>query len=406
MAVDLTGKRILFGISGGIAAVKAAGWVSGLRREKAEVRVVMTEAATRFVAPLTLAALSAHQVCTGMFDSLSAEQIPHISLARECDLILVAPATAQTLAKLAHGLASDLLSTIILASSVPVILFPSMNSAMYTHAATQANLSRLRDYSYHIMEPATGLLACGEDGPGRLPEWEEARESLLTVLTPQDLAGQRMVITAGPTREIIDPVRYLSNPSTGKMGYALARTAKRRGAEVILITGPVSLQPPAGVEVIQVSSALQMHEAVLAHCRGVSVVVMAAAVSDFRPDQASEHKIKKSEAALTVKLVRNPDILLDLGAGKKAGKASAPLLVGFAAESRDHLAEGRRKVKEKNIDLLVVNDISGPDSGFAADTNRVFLLDPNGGRENLPLLSKEEVAGRIWDRVSSLLNAA
>jgi phosphopantothenoylcysteine decarboxylase/phosphopantothenate--cysteine ligase len=403
MAVDLTGKRILFGISGGIAAVKAAGWVSGLRREKVEVRVVMTEAATRFVAPLALAALSAHHVCTGMFDSRSAEQIPHISLARDCDLILVAPATAQTLAKLAHGLASDLLSTVILAASVPVILFPSMNSAMYTHAATQANLSRLRDYGYHVKEPATGLLACGEDGPGRLPEWEEARESLLTVLSPQDLAGQRVVITAGPTREVIDPVRYLSNPSTGKMGYALARTAKRRGAEVILITGPASLQPPAGVEVIPVHTALEMHEAVLAHCRGVAVVVMAAAVSDFRPDQASEHKIKKSEAALTVRLVRNPDILLELGAGRKAGKS--PVLVGFAAESRDHLAEGRRKVKEKNVDLLVVNDITGPDSGFAADTNRVFLLDRNGGREDLPLLSKEEVAGRIWDRVSSLLNA-
>jgi phosphopantothenoylcysteine decarboxylase/phosphopantothenate--cysteine ligase len=393
-------KRILFGVCGGIAAFKAAAWVSALRREGAYVTVVMTEAGTRFVTPLTFAALSGNRVHTAMFDAVNEERIPHIALARDTDLIAVAPTTAQTIAKLAHGQASDLLSTVILAAGTPVVLFPAMNSRMYSHAATQANMARLRAFGYTVAEPASGLLACGEDGPGRLPEWEEAREYLLKSFCMQDLAGRTVLVTAGPTREHIDPTRYLSNPSTGKMGYALARAAKRRGAEVILISGPTALPPPPGVELIPVTTAAEMYTAVLDNYARAAVVIKAAAVSDFRPETTARHKIKKGKAELTVNLVRNTDILQEMGKRKKKG--DSPILVGFAAESRNHLAEGRRKIKEKNLDLIVINDIMDKGSGFAVDTNRVTLIDRKGSEEKLPLLAKDEVATHILDRVVQL----
>jgi len=401
MAALLTGKRIVFGVCGGIAAFKVAGWVSNLRKEEARVTVVMTEAGGRFVAPLTFAALSGNKVYTDMFDSRTVEQIPHISLARDNDLIMVAPATAQTIAKLAHGMADNLLATVILAATAPVVIYPAMNSRMYSHPATQANLARLREFGYRVIEPASGLMACGEDGPGRLPEWEEAREMLLAALSPSDLVGQRVLVTAGPTREFIDPARFLSNPSTGKMGYCLARTAKRRGAEVVLVSGPVALPPPAGVRMIRVTTAAEMHKAVLDHYQEATVLVKAAAVADFRAETVAGHKVKKDEASLAINLQRNPDILKDMGARKKA-EGRGPLLVGFAAESHTHLAEGRRKLMEKNLDLIVVNDIIGSDSGFAADNNRVTMLDRDGGEDTLPLLPKEEVADRIWDKVLEL----
>ena len=401
MTALLTGKRIVFGVCGGIAAFKVAGWVSNLRKEEVRVTVVMTEAGSRFVAPLTFAALSGNKVYTDMFDSRTVEQIPHISLARDNDLIMVAPATAQTIAKLAHGMADDLLSTVILAAAAPVVIYPAMNSRMYSHPATQANLARLREFGYHVIEPASGLMACGEDGPGRLPEWEEAREMLLAVFSPSDLVGYRVLVTAGPTREFIDPARFLSNPSTGKMGYWLARTAKRRGAEVVLVSGPVALPPPAGVKTIQVTTAAEMHQAVLEHYQEATVLVKAAAVADFRVETVAGHKVKKDEASPVINLQRNPDILKDIGERKKAA-GRGPLLVGFAAESQAHLAEGRRKLLEKNLDLIVVNDILGSDSGFGVDSNRVTMLDRDGGEETLDLLPKEEVADRIWDRVLQL----
>ena len=401
MTTLLTGKRIVFGVCGGIAAFKVAGWVSSLHKEEARVTVVMTEAGSRFVAPLTFAALSGNKVHTDMFDSRTVDRIPHISLARDNDLIMVAPATAQTIAKLAHGMADDLLSTVILAATAPVVIYPAMNSRMYSHPATQANLARLREFGYHIVEPDSGLMACGEDGPGRLPEWEEAREMLLAVLAESDLSGHRVLITAGPTREFVDPARFLSNPSTGKMGYWLARTAKRRGAEVVLVSGPVALPPPAGVKTIQVTSAAEMQQAVLDHYQDATVLVKAAAVADFRAEKIAGHKVKKGDASSVINLQRNPDILKDMGDRKKAA-GCGPLLVGFAAESQDHLAEGRRKLMEKNLDLIVVNDIVGSDSGFAVDSNRVTMLDRDAGEETLPLLSKEEVADRIWDRVLQL----
>ena len=399
---SFAGKKIIFGVCGGIAAFKAAGWVSSLRKEEALVTVVMTEAGTRFVAPLTFAALSGNQVYSSMFDPAQEENIPHISLARDADLIIVAPATAQTISKLAHGQASDLLSTVILATSAPVVLFPAMNSKMYNHAATQANMARLREFGYTVAAPASGLMACGEDGPGRLPEWEEARGLLRGVFSKADLSGEKIIITAGPTREPLDPVRYLSNPSTGKMGYALAQTAKHRGAEVLLISGPTTLSPPNGVDMIRVTTAAEMREAVFDNYEQAAIIVKSAAVVDFRPAKVADRKVKKEEAELTVTFLRNPDILKELGERKKPGEA--PFLVGFAAESHEHLTEGERKLREKNLDLIVINDITGDDAGFAADTNRVTLLDHTGAKEELPLLSKEDVANHIWDTVIRLKN--
>ncbi len=393
------GKNILFGMTGSIAVCKATGWVSSLTKEEARVTVVMTEAAARFVTPLTLAAISGNKVYGDMFEPDNAEHIPHISLARECDLYVIAPATAHTIACLAHGQADSLVATLSLATRSRVIVFPAMNSRMYTHPATRKNLTTLREYGYTIVEPCCGPLACGDEGPGRLVEWDEAREAILTALAPQDLADQQIVVTAGPTREPLDPVRYIGNPSSGKMGYELARTARRRGASVTLISGPTSLDDPPGVHVIRINTARQMYEQVMEQAK-MDIIVKAAAVSDFRPVHISEHKVRKGDVPAEIRLQRNPDILKELGENRKLG--CKPFLVGFAAQSHDHLEEGRRKLQEKNLDLIVINDILGETTGFAAPTNKVTLLDSNGSSEELPLLSKEETADRIWDRVVKL----
>ena len=397
----LTDKKILLGITGSIAAYKVADWVRALRREGCRVTVIMTDAACRFISPLTMAALSGNPVHTSMFAAEAPEKIPHISLAREHDLLVIAPASAQTIARLAHGLADNLLATIALASSGPVLVCPAMNSAMFQHPATQANLAAINSYGYVVIEPDCGKMACNEEGPGRLTEWENVRQAILTAFAPQDLAGEQVLITAGPTREPFDPVRFLSNPSTGKMGYALAAAAKQRGATVTLISGPSSLSAPPGVRCIQVTSALEMRTHVLACLDAATIVVKAAAVSDFRPAETADHKIKKGQSELSLQLVANPDILKELGE-RKESSTKFPLLVGFAAESRDHLKEGARKLKEKNLDLIVINDIGGTETGFGVGTNRVTLLDRNGAQEEVPLLSKEEVAHRIWDAVARL----
>lgn len=398
----LTDKKILLGITGGIAAYKVADWVRALRREGCEVTVVMTEAACRFISPLTMAALSGNPVHTGMFAAQAPETIPHINLAREHDLLLIAPASAQTIARLAHGLADNLLATIALAFSGPMLVCPAMNSVMFQNPATQANLATIRSYGYQVLEPDCGKMACGEEGPGRLTEWENARQAILAVFAPQNLAGEQVLITAGPTQEPFDPVRFLSNPSTGKMGYALAATARQRGAMVTLVSGPTSLTPPPGVRCIQVTTATEMRDEVMASLSAATIIVKAAAVSDYRPAETRPHKIKKEQGALHLELVANPDILRELGNRKRAS-ANFPLLVGFAAESQDHHEEGARKLKEKNLDLIVINDIGGDETGFAADTNKVTLLDRNGTQEDLPLLSKEKTAHRIWDTVGRLL---
>ncbi|MDA8164399.1 MAG: bifunctional phosphopantothenoylcysteine decarboxylase/phosphopantothenate--cysteine ligase CoaBC [Desulfobacteraceae bacterium] len=402
MAASFAGKNVLLGVTGSIAAYKTADWARALGREGASVRVVMTGAAGRFVTPLTFAALTGHEVHADMFAPAGAETIPHIRLARESDLVLIAPATATTIARLANGLADDLLAAIVLATRAPVVVCPAMNCAMYQHPATGSNFSRLAGYGYRLVTPEAGAMACGEEGPGRLPEWDAVRESLLAALSPQDLAGRRFLVTAGPTHEPLDPVRYLGNRSSGRMGYALARTAHRRGADVILISGPTHLPSPPGVETIRVRTAAEMHRAVLDRLGGTAAVVKAAAVSDFRPASCADQKIKKSGPPAALPLAANEDILAGLGRMKKE-RPGFPLLVGFAAESRNHLAEGRRKLEAKNLDLIAVNDILATDAGFGAETNRLLLLDRSGRAEELPLLSKEEAADRLWDRVASLL---
>ena len=401
MTATVSGKKILFGLCGSIAAYKSAGWVRELSKEGAQVTVVMTEAATRFVSTLTLAALSGRRVYTGMFEADAGEEMSHISLAAGCDLVVVSPATAQTIARLAYGLADDLLSTAILASTAKVLIFPAMNSKMYCHPATQANCAKLRDYGYQVIEPGEGLLACGEEGIGKLVDWQAGREAILSALTPQDLGNKSVLITAGPTWESLDPVRHLSNRSSGRMGYALARTARRRGASVILVSGPASLAPPPGVEVIRVESAAAMHEAVISRFQQADIIVKSAAVSDYRPAKFLQQKMKKSKEKLTLQMVSNPDILLELGKRKKRKKK--PFLVGFAAESKNHLAEGKRKLKNKNLDMIVINDIIGRQTGFGVDTNQITLVDKTGKADKLPLLSKEQCADSIWDRILSLM---
>jgi phosphopantothenoylcysteine decarboxylase/phosphopantothenate--cysteine ligase len=401
MKTVLAGKKILFGITGSIAVYKAAEWVRELTKAEAQVTVVMTEAATRFVSSLTFAALSGRRVYTGMFEPDAGEEMTHISLARECDLFIIAPATAQSIAKLAYGFADDLLSTLVLANHAKVLVFPAMNSNMYCHAATKANLTRLQEYGYGVIEPEQGKLACGDEGIGRLVDWERARESILSAFADQDFAEQTILITAGPTWESFDPARHMSNRSSGKMGYSLARVAKRRGARVILVSGPSAIEPPPGVEIINILSAQQMHDAVMEHYSSADIVVMAAAVSDYRPGKTMEQKIKKGGKSIDLELVPNPDILKKLGQKKKRAKQA--LLVGFAAESRHHIEEGQRKLKEKNLDLIVINDIIGKDTGFGADTNRVSLIDRDYQLEKLPLLSKEECADMILDKIVKLL---
>jgi phosphopantothenoylcysteine decarboxylase/phosphopantothenate--cysteine ligase len=397
----LADKKILFGISGSIAVYKAAEWVRELAKTGADVTVVMTDAATRFVSSLTFATLSGNRVYTGMFEPDAGENVTHINLARECDLFIIAPATAQTIAKLANGFADNLLSSLALASRAKMLVFPAMNSKMYSHAATQTNLARLKEYEYSIIEPEEGILACGDEGVGRLVEWGVARETILSAFAPQDLQRQTVIITAGPTCEPFDPARHMSNRSSGKMGFALARSAKRRGAKVILISGPTSLEAPSGVEMVNVTSAVQMHDAVMENYNNADIVVMSAAVSDYRPEKTMAQKIKKGSDSIGLEMVPNPDILKELG--KRKDKTKRPLLVGFAAESSDHLEEGKRKLKEKNLDLIVINDIIGSDTGFGSDTNQVNLIDRDYQLEKLPLLSKDECAFIIWDKIVKLL---
>lgn len=372
-------------------------WVRELVKEEALVTVVMTESAKQFITPLTFAALSGNPVHGDMFAPDPEGVMAHINLSRDADVFLIGPATAQTLAKLACGMADNLLTAAVLAANIPVVLCPAMNTAMFNHVATRENLKRMQQLGYHLVQPGCGSLACGETGDGRLAEWECARETLLAVLQSDDLAGKKVLITAGPTREPLDPVRFLSNRSSGKMGYALARAARRRGAEVTLVSGPVALAPPPGVELVSVTTAEDMAEAVLSRYSRMDVIVKSAAVADFKPMSCQPLKIKKSPQGLHLDLVKNIDILAELGKNRVSGQ----VLVGFAAESHDHVREGQRKLKEKNLDLIVVNDILGNRTGFDVETNQVTLISRSASQE-LPLLSKEETANRIWDAVLAL----
>jgi phosphopantothenoylcysteine decarboxylase/phosphopantothenate--cysteine ligase len=391
----LNGKRILLGVTGSIAAYKAVELLRELVKRGAEVQVVMTEAATKFVAPLTFETLSRQPVLLDMFSLAYGSRIGHIEATQRADLFVVAPATARTIARMALGLADDFLSCIFLASRCPILVAPAMDSDMYQHVAVQENLSRLRDRGVHIVGPASGELASGLTGPGRLadlPEIVEAVERLLAA--HRDLAGEVVLVTAGPTREPLDPVRYLSNRSSGKMGYAIAEAAAARGARVILVSGPTALAPPPGTDVIHVETAQQMFDAVLAKLAAATVVVKAAAVADYRPKQAARRKIKKDETVPEVTLEPTPDILAEVG--KQKGRR---ILVGFAAETEDLVANARKKLQRKHLDLMVANDVGQPGAGFDGDTNAVKILDAQGGVEDLPVQSKRSVADRILDRV-------
>lgn len=398
----LSGKKIILGVSGSIAVYKACDWVRNFRKLGFDLKVIMTAAAQKFVSPLSFAALSGNKVFLDMFDQHDAESIPHIQLGQSGDLIIIAPATAQTIARLAHGLADDLLSTVVLAADCPIIICPAMNSKMYLNPATQANLEKLREFGYTIIEPDSGAMACGDYGPGRLPEWDSVYEKVLTTFLPQDYSGQHVVVTAGPTQEPLDPVRFLSNRSSGKMGYAIAKAAKRRGAEVTLISGPSALAAPSGVTLRKVRTAREMYDETFKQYDKATIIIKAAAVSDYRPVQCQQDKIKKGQDTEAISLVANPDILKGLGAHRVKTHSPRPLLVGFAAESTGHLLEGQRKLREKNLDMIVINDIKSDETGFEAGTNRVTILDKTGAQEEMPLLSKDETAMGILDKILPL----
>ena len=396
--MSLQGKEIVLGVTGSIAAYKAVELLREMVKAGASVKVVMTESARRFVAPLTFATLSQQEVMTDLFTLDYDAKIRHIAATEGADLLLVAPATANVIGRFARGLADDLLTNLFLASTRPVLLAPAMDADMYRHPAVQENLERLRTWGVRTVGPAEGALASGMWGPGRLAETQEILQAVTEILQPMnDLAGEVILVTAGPTHEPIDPVRYLANRSSGKMGYAIAQEAADRGAQTILVSGPTALTAPRGVEVIQVETALQMRAAMLDHLPKATVVIKAAAVSDYRLSRPATSKLKKSEESHTLELVPNPDILKEIGAHK-----GARIVVGFAAETGDLLRQAGAKLKEKNLDLIVVNDIGAEGAGFSHDTNVVSILDLDGGVEELPLLPKRQVARRILDRVVRL----
>jgi phosphopantothenoylcysteine decarboxylase/phosphopantothenate--cysteine ligase len=394
-----SGQNIVMGVSGGIAAYKAVEVVSRLKKAGCNVNVIMTKAAAEFVTPLTFRELSGNPVVTDMWEEPKTWNVQHIALANWADVFLVAPATANIIGKIANGIADDMLTTTIMATKAPVVLAPAMNTNMYLNPVTQQNLTKLAGLSYHIIEPATGLLACGVEGPGRLPEPVVIVDKVVALLhNCQDLRGQRILITAAGTREAIDPVRYIGNRSSGKMGYALAGVAARRGAEVILVSGPTSLPAPPGVTITRVETAAQMQAAVLAEFDTVDIVIKAAAVADYRPEQVAEQKIKKTGDTLTINLIKNPDILLELGQRKKR-----QILVGFAAETKDLIIHAREKLTKKNLDMIIANDVTLPGAGFNIDTNIVKIIHKNGNVEELPQLSKQQVAEIMIDKISTLL---
>lgn len=396
----LNGKTVLLGVSGGIAAYKSAALASMLKKLHADVHVLMTENATQFITPVTFESLTGNKCVVDTFDRNFQFDVQHISLAKKADAVLVAPATANVLAKFAHGLADDMLTTTVLACTCPKIVAPAMNTRMYENPITQDNLQTLRKYGFTVIEPATGHLACGDTGAGKMPEPEELCDWLLQAIQcEKDLAGKKILVTAGPTREALDPVRYLTNRSSGKMGYAVAKAAARRGAEVTLVTGPTELPPPRFCTVVPVTSAADMFEAVTSRSDQMDVIIKAAAVADYTPLEVAGDKIKKSDADLSIPLARTKDILGWLGEHKKPGQ----FLCGFSMETRDMLENSRKKLQKKNLDLIAANNVKVPGAGFAGDTNVLTLIAPDL-EEELPLLSKDEAAHRLLTVIKDRMN--
>jgi phosphopantothenoylcysteine decarboxylase/phosphopantothenate--cysteine ligase len=393
----LKDKHIVLGISGGIAAYKTVELLRRLTEREARVAVIMTRNAQRFIPPLTFQALTDEGVYTDLFDAYRPGAMDHIQLASWADGVILAPATANILAKAAHGLADDLLSTFLLACPAPKLFCPAMNVKMFENPILQNNLTLLKKWGQTILEPSSGLLACGQTGAGRLPEAEIIVEAVLQLFSPHDLKNEQVLITAGCTWEAIDPVRFITNPSTGKMGFSLARAARRRGGRVTLISGPTHLEDIPGVNVIRVTSALEMEKAVLGAFPSATMVIKAAAVSDYRPERVATQKIKKrGRSSLQLNLIENPDILRRLGEKKKQ-----QFLVGFAAETENLIQNAKQKVKEKNLDMIVANPIGKPEAGFGTDTNQVLFLFPDGKSRSFPVMLKEEVADLIFDTILS-----
>ena len=395
----LMGKEILLGVTGGIAAYKAVELLREMTKRGANVHVIMTENAKRFVTPLTFQTLSGNPVLHEMFRLLEGSKIGHVAMSDIADLMVIAPATANIIGKIANGIADDLLSTMVMAMDVPVLFAPSMNVKMWKSSFVQYNVERLKAYGYHFVGPSEGDLACGSKGRGRLAEVPEILEKIEDIFTEKDFKGKRVLVTAGPTLEPLDPVRYLTNRSTGKMGFALAKMARRRGAEVLLITGPNYLTLPRNdIRIITVSSAREMYEAVMDNFKDYHVIIKAAAVADFRPKDTLAEKIKKADGTYLLELEQNPDILKELG--KKKGER---ILVGFAAETSSLMEHAEAKLREKNLDLIVANDVTQPGAGFGVDTNIVRIIDSRGKVRNLPLLSKDEVANIVLDQVLKII---
>ncbi|MCW8859198.1 MAG: bifunctional phosphopantothenoylcysteine decarboxylase/phosphopantothenate--cysteine ligase CoaBC [Deltaproteobacteria bacterium] len=393
----LQGKSIVLGVSGGIAVYKAVELLRLLTKAGADVHIIMTKNAQEFVAPLTFQTLSGNPVNTDLFNLYQEQEIGHIALADRADLFILVPATANLIGKIAQGLADDLLTTSVMATKSPVLIVPAMNTNMYENPIYQRNEKYLAEQGYHILEPVSGSLACGWNGKGKLPDPEVIFTAVESMLTPKDLLGCQILVTAGPTREEIDPVRYVSNYSSGKMGFAIAKVAQQRGAQVLLVSGPTCLTVPVGVHCIPVCSAEEMRAAVLEHYDNTDVVIKAAAVADYRSADRSVQKMKKTADRLSLNLERNPDILAELGQ-KKAGQ----ILVGFAAETERLLAHAAEKLEKKNLDIIVANNVTDPGAGFDTDTNIVRLLHADGRVESLEKMSKQMVAQQLLNRVAML----
>lgn len=388
---------MVLGVTGGIACYKSVELVRLLVRDNFVVQVIMTRGAVEFVTPLTFQTLSGRPVATETFNLTQESEIGHINLADSADIFVIAPATANVIGKIAAGIADDLLTTVFMATQAPALIAPAMNIHMYENPILQENLRKLRRAGYHLMEPAEGYLACGYQGKGRLPEPEKILEEIHRLLKKKDLVGERLLITAGPNREPLDPVRYISNRSSGKMGYALARAGLRRGAEVALISGPTELEPPSGARLVRVITAEEMRHAVLAEFPRCTSLIMAAAVTDYRPAHRANKKIKRGKGPIELRLEPNPDILKELGA-RKNGK----MLVGFAAETEDLIPNAEKKLTDKNLDMVVANNVTEAGGGFDVDTNVVSILDRTGACRALPLMSKDELADEILDHLIGL----
>ena len=388
--IELENKKIVIGVTGSIAAYKIAGLCSMLKKKKADVTVIMMQNATNFINPITFETLTGNKCLIDTFDRNFQYDVEHVELAKAAEVFLVAPASANVIAKAAHGIADDMLTTTLLAATCPKLFAPAMNTRMYQNPITQDNLQILKKYGMKVITPASGYLACGDTGEGKMPEVEELYDNIIDALTPKDLIGYNVLVTAGPTREKIDPVRFISNHSTGKMGYAIAKQAGMRGAKVTLVSGPVALEAPKGVEVVPVVSAKDMADAVWERADKMDMIIKAAAVADYRPVTTYEDKVKKSGDDMNIALERTDDILAHLGKNKKEGQ----ILCGFSMETKDMLENSKVKLEKKNLDVIVANNLKVAGAGFGTDTNIVTLITKDEVKE-LPILSKDEVADRI-----------